>query len=107
MIQSLVPILVDMPSVANAFTDTSPRALMNIDSLYYAPLVLRIKVKERKQPAVRVASGRSTWLSSHVMYLEVSQSLALDLGLTDEQYSIWTEMEMVSFSILLNCRKYV
>jgi hypothetical protein len=38
--------------------------------------------------------------------LEVSQSLALDLGLTDEQYSIWTEMEMVSFSVLLYCRKY-
>jgi hypothetical protein len=39
--------------------------------------------------------------------LEVSQSLALDLGLTDEQYSIWTEMELVSFSVLLYCRKYV
>jgi len=36
---------------------------------------------------------------------EVSQSLALDLGLTDEQYSIWTEMELVSFSVLLYCRK--
>ncbi|KAF8465621.1 hypothetical protein DFH94DRAFT_698777 [Russula ochroleuca] len=35
---------------------------------------------------------------------EVSQSLALSLGLTDEQYSIWTEMEMVAFSILLYCR---
>ncbi len=67
MIQSLVPILVDMPSAANAFADTSPRALMNIDSLYYALLVLRVKAKERKQPAVRDASGRSTWLSSHVM----------------------------------------
>jgi hypothetical protein len=39
--------------------------------------------------------------------LEVSQSLALDLGLTDEQYSIWTEMELVSFSVLLCCRKFV
>jgi hypothetical protein len=37
--------------------------------------------------------------------LEVSQSLALDLGLTDEQYSIWTEMEMAPFSVLLYCRK--
>ncbi|KAI0260325.1 hypothetical protein BC834DRAFT_832018 [Gloeopeniophorella convolvens] len=36
---------------------------------------------------------------------EVSQPLALDLGLTDEQYSIWTEMEMVTFSVLLSCRK--
>ncbi|KAI0273216.1 hypothetical protein BGY98DRAFT_1120058 [Russula aff. rugulosa BPL654] len=35
----------------------------------------------------------------------VSQSLALDLGLTDEQYSIWTEMEMAPFSVLLYCRK--
>jgi len=39
--------------------------------------------------------------------LEVSQSLALQLGLTDKQYSIWSEMEMVSFSVLLTCRKYV
>jgi len=67
MIQSLVPILVDMPSAANAFADTSARALMNVDSPYYALLVLRVKAKERKQPAVRDASGRSTWLSSHVM----------------------------------------
>jgi len=36
---------------------------------------------------------------------EVSQSLALDLGLTDEQFNIWTEMEMVTFSVLLHCRK--
>jgi hypothetical protein len=44
---------------------------------------------------------------SHCVSLEVSRSLALDLGLTDEQYSIWIEMEMVSFSVLLYCRKYV
>ncbi len=37
---------------------------------------------------------------------EVSQNLALNLGLTDEQFSIWTEMEMVSFSVLLHCQKY-
>ncbi|KAI0302865.1 hypothetical protein B0F90DRAFT_1713063 [Multifurca ochricompacta] len=36
---------------------------------------------------------------------QVSQSLALDLGLTNEQYEIWTEMELVTFSILLHCRK--
>ena len=39
--------------------------------------------------------------------LEISQSLALNLGLTTEQYSIWTEMEMVAFSVPINCRKYV
>jgi len=36
---------------------------------------------------------------------EVSQSLALNLGLTNEQYDIWIEMEMVAFSVLLHCRK--
>ena len=47
-------------------------------------------------------------LSSHIMFpLEVSQAVALDLGLTDEQYRIWTEMEMVTFSVRLSCRKYV
>ncbi|KAH9991339.1 hypothetical protein BJV77DRAFT_536913 [Russula vinacea] len=35
----------------------------------------------------------------------VSQSIALNLGLTDKQYSIWTEMEMVGVSVPLNCRK--
>jgi hypothetical protein len=44
---------------------------------------------------------------SRYVSLEVSQSLALDLGLTDELYSIWTEMEMVSVSVPLSCRKYV
>ena len=38
--------------------------------------------------------------------VEVSQALALNLGLTDEQFNIWTEMEMVSFSVLMYCRKY-
>jgi len=52
------------------------------------------------QPDLR-SHGPSRDLSS-----EVSQSLALDLGLTDEQLNIWTEMEMVAFSILLQCRKY-
>ncbi|KAH9169622.1 hypothetical protein EDB89DRAFT_2098593 [Lactarius sanguifluus] len=35
----------------------------------------------------------------------VTWRLALNLGLTDEQFSIWTEMEMVTFSVLLHCRK--
>jgi RING finger family protein len=39
--------------------------------------------------------------------LEISQSLALDLGLTDEQFSVWSEMEMVAFSVSVHCRKYV
>ena len=110
MIRSLVLILVDIPSVANACADMLPRASMNIDSLYCAPLVLQIKARERGQLAVCVADGWSTRLSTshHIMFpLEVSQSLALNLGLTDEQFSIWTEMEMVAFSVLLNCRKYV
>ena len=109
MIRSLVLILVDMPSVANACANTFSRALMNADSLYRAPLVLQIKARERGWMAVRVADGWSTRsLSSYIMFpLEVSQSLARNLGLTDEQNSIWTEMEMVAFSVLLNCRKYV
>jgi Ring finger domain len=42
----------------------------------------------------------------HVMSpLEISQSIALNLGLTEQQYNIWTEMEMVAFSVLLSCRK--
>jgi hypothetical protein len=48
MIQLLVPILVDIPSVTNACADTLARALMNIDSLYCAPLVLQIKARERR-----------------------------------------------------------
>ncbi|KAH9167937.1 hypothetical protein EDB89DRAFT_1644128 [Lactarius sanguifluus] len=36
---------------------------------------------------------------------EVSQTLAQRLGLTDEQFDIWSELEMSSFSVLLHCRK--
>ena len=39
--------------------------------------------------------------------LEISQSLALDLGLSDEQYRIWNEIELAAFSVLLHCREYV
>jgi hypothetical protein len=38
--------------------------------------------------------------------VEVSQSLALILGLTEMQFSIWSEMEMVAFSVLVHCRRY-
>ena len=107
MIQSLVPIPVDMPSAAIAFADTSTRALMNIDSLYFARLALRIRVKERKRLEVRFERTLNLVIISRYVSLEVSQSLALDLGLTDEQYSIWTEMEMVSFSVPLHCRMCV
>jgi len=41
--------------------------------------------------------------SSRDLSLEVSQSLALNLGLTNEQFSIWTEMEMAPFSVPLHC----
>ncbi|KAI9452124.1 hypothetical protein BJY52DRAFT_1124676, partial [Lactarius psammicola] len=36
---------------------------------------------------------------------EVSQTLAQDLGLTEEQFDIWVEMEMAAFSVPLHCRK--
>jgi hypothetical protein len=55
----------------------------------------------------RERMANSPIIVSHHVSLEVSEALALDLGLNDEQYSIWTEMEMAAFSILLHCRKYV
>jgi hypothetical protein len=48
MIRSLVLILVDILSVENVCADTLPRALVNVDSLYCAPLVLQIKARERE-----------------------------------------------------------
>ena len=42
-----------------------------------------------------------------MFFIEISQFIALNLGLTDEQYNIWTEMEMAPFSVLVHCRKYV
>ncbi|KAI9455038.1 hypothetical protein F5148DRAFT_1277260 [Russula earlei] len=36
---------------------------------------------------------------------KVSQTLALDLGLTNEQYSTWVDMEMAAFSVNISCRK--
>ena len=109
MIRSLVRILVAIPSVANACADTLPPALMNVNSLYCAPLVLQIKARERGSLAVRVVNFWSTRsILSHIVFpLEVSQSIALNLGLTNKQYRIWTEMEMVGVSVPLNCREYV
>ena len=109
MIRSLVLILVDIPSAVNACAAMSPRVSANVDTLYCAPVVLRTNARGKGQPAVRIASGWSFHLlSSHIMFpLEVSQVLALDLGLTDEQYTIWTEMELGTFSVPLHCRKYV
>ena len=109
MILLFVPILVDIPSAANACTNTSLRALMIVDFPYYAPVVPRVTAKERGQLVVRVAIGWPNQPSSpYIMFpLEISQSLALNLGLNDEQYNIWTEMEMAAFAVLLHCRKYV
>jgi Zinc finger, C3HC4 type (RING finger) len=39
--------------------------------------------------------------------VEVSQSLALNLGLTEMQFSIWSEMEIAEFSVPIHCRRYV
>ena len=97
---TLIP--VDTPFAVSAFADTSLHASESIDSPYAVPLVLR--TKGTGTLAVRVVS--KTQGQSRDLYLDVSQSLALELGLTDEQFNIWTEMEMVAFSILLNCRKY-
>jgi hypothetical protein len=55
---------------------------------------------------VCIQRGRFGGASSD-FFLEVSQFLAQNLGLTDEQFSLWIEMEMVAFSVLLDCRKYV
>jgi len=55
----------------------------------------------------RIISSSSSKLSWHGMnVVEVSQTLAQDLGLTEEQFDIWIEMEMAQFSVLLHCRKY-
>jgi hypothetical protein len=40
---------------------------------------------------------------SHVV--EVTQNLVLEIGTTQEQYEIWTEMEMSELLILLPCRR--
>ncbi len=69
MIQSLVLTLVEIPFAANACADTSPRDLMNIDSPYCAPLVLRVKERGKEWPAVCVTAGQSTLSSSHVTSL--------------------------------------
>jgi hypothetical protein len=85
-----------------------PHASKSVYFLYAVPPVLRTRAGEKSKLAVRVTSrsrcrhgDRSRDLPS-----EVSQSLALELGLTVEQFNIWTEMEMAEFSILMHCRRY-
>ena len=37
--------------------------------------------------------------------VEVTQNLVLEIGTTQEQYEIWTEMEMAELLVLLQCRR--
>ena len=57
MIQSFVLTTVDIPSVANACADTSPRVSANVDSLYYAPLVPQAMAQEREKEKARGKYG--------------------------------------------------
>ena len=106
-IQSPALIPVDIHFAVNAFADTLSHASKSIDFLYNVPPVLRTRGRERSKLAVRVASRSQLAHPSRDLTSEVSQSLALELGLTNEQFTTWTEMEMVAFSILLHCRMYV
>jgi hypothetical protein len=36
---------------------------------------------------------------------EITQNLVLEISITQEQYEIWTVMEIVKFVILLQCRR--
>ena len=40
-----------------------------------------------------------------VRFVEVTRELILDIGVTEEQYEIWVEMEMSEFLIRLQCRR--
>jgi hypothetical protein len=39
--------------------------------------------------------------------LAITNLLAQEVGITENQNKIWTEMEMVAFSVLVHCRKWV
>ncbi len=39
------------------------------------------------------------------LLVEIMQNLVLEIGITQEQYEIWTEMEMAEFFVLLQCRR--
>ena len=101
---SLVPIHVDTPSVESACADTFLLASRNTDFPSYALLAPQVRVRVKAPRAVRRYS--SPLVKALMDVVEVSQMLALNLGLTDKQFNIWTEMEMVSFSVRLHCRKY-
>ena len=46
------------------------------------------------------------WLMGFsVRFVEVTRELILDIGVTEEQYEIWVEMEMSEFLIRLQCRR--
>ncbi|KAI0250869.1 hypothetical protein BJV78DRAFT_525543 [Lactifluus subvellereus] len=62
------------------------------------------RLEEHRLPILCPTCTTSTGKGGRVTG-EVSQPIALDLGLTDQQYSIWTEVEMTAFSVLLSCRK--
>jgi hypothetical protein len=37
--------------------------------------------------------------------VEVTRELVLDMGITNEQYEIWIDMEMSEFLVRLECRR--
>jgi hypothetical protein len=37
--------------------------------------------------------------------IEVTRNLVLEIGITQEQYEKWIEMEMAEFLVLLQCRR--
>ena len=37
--------------------------------------------------------------------IEVARNLVLEIGITQEQYEKWIEMEMAEFLVLLQCRR--
>jgi hypothetical protein len=39
------------------------------------------------------------------LVVEVTQNLVLEIGITQEQYEVWTEMEMAEFFVILQCRR--
>lgn len=44
-------------------------------------------------------------LTKLICHIEVMRQLVLDIGITEEQYEVWVEMEMAELFVSLRCRK--
>ena len=100
--------LADTLFVGNAFVDSSCHRLSRAVSLFCVQHVRQSQTTIARN-ILGVTYQPSMILDKQAdsvrLLVEIMQNLVLEIGITQEQYEIWTEMEMAEFFVLLQCRR--